>query len=49
MIRSSFTPIPRDRKTRFRLPVADQGESREVVYDAVAREVVKPAAADAKQ
>ena len=38
----SVTPVLRDRKPRFRLLFADQGRSREVIYDAATREVVPP-------
>lgn len=38
----SITPILRDRKPRFRLLFADQGRSREAIYDAATREVVPP-------
>jgi hypothetical protein len=44
----SITPVVHDRKPRFRLLVAEQGRSREVVYDAATREAVKGADAARK-
>jgi len=45
----SITPILRDRKPRFRLLFADQGKTREAIYDAVTRDVVTPSDAGAKK
>jgi hypothetical protein len=45
----SIAPILSDRKPRFRLLFADQGKTRELIYDAVTREVVKASDAGAKK